>query len=351
MTEVVRRYGELPDGRPVRAARLGWEGGLQVEVLEYGAALSSILAPTRAGPPVETVLGFPDLQGWLDDRSYHGRLVGRVANRIAGAAFELDGQTWRTTANEGPNTLHGGAIGWGGRLWTLEAADARRAVLAYFSPDGEEGFPGEVRARVELELVADDTLEITWEARVDRSTPVAMTHHPYFNLSGLPRTPVLDHMLEVAAEAVTPVRPGLIPTGELLPVERTPFDLRRPRRLGDALSMQHQQLVIPRGYDLNWALRPEVAEGYDAAVPAAVLRSPESGVVLELSTDQPGLQVYSGQGLGFPFVPHGAVVLEPQDFPNAVNVPAFPSPLVEPEAPYRRRARYRFSAGPSGGEA
>lgn len=345
MAATVRAYGVLPDGRPVRAARLGGPGGLEVEVLEYGALLASLRAPAADGSgAVETLLGFGDLDGWTDDRAYHGRAIGRVANRIAGARFELDGESYRTTANEGPNTLHGGAVGWSGRLWTLECAEPRRAVLTYRSPDGEEGFPGAVDAAVTFSLVDDQVLEIVWEAQTDLPTPLAMTHHPYFNLSGRARTSVLDHTLQVAAQAVTPVRPGLIPTGELLAVERTPFDLRTPRRLGDMLAMQHQQLVIPRGYDLNWVLEPE----RDRAAAVAVLRSPLSGVSLHLSTDQPGLQVYSGQGLGHPFVPHGALVLEPQDFPDAVNTPAFPPVILRPGETYRRWARYRFAADAPG---
>ncbi|MBE7216933.1 MAG: galactose mutarotase [Caulobacteraceae bacterium] len=343
MTADVQRLGETPDGSAVHKVRLGGADGLSVELLDFGATLAAIHAPAASGPPIQVLLGYDDLQGWLDDRNYHGRVVGRVANRIAGARFDLDGETYRLTANQGPNTLHGGAVGWGGRPWRIEDASAERAILAYVSPDGDEGFPGEVRARVAFRLLGGDTLEIAWEARAERPTPVAMTHHPYFNLTGRPRTPVLDHTLQVAAQAVLPVRPGLIPTGETLEVERTPFDLRSPRRLGDVLAMQHPQLVIPRGYDLTWVLDPDRGEA-----PAAVLRAPETGLELHLSTDQPGLQVYSGQGLGHPFAPQGAVALEPQDFPNAVNTPAFPSVILRPGERYLRRARYRFLAGAPG---
>ena len=344
MSTNVRAYGVLSDGRAVRAVRLGRAGGVEVELLEYGAIVASLRAPVAQGEPIETLLGFPQLQGWVDDRDFHGRLIGRVANRIAAARFELDGESYHLVANQGPNTLHGGAVGWGGRLWTLEDAGPDHAVMSYVSPDGEEGFPGRVEARVEFTLEGDHTLHIVWEAATDRPTPFALTHHPYLNLSGRARTPILDHTLQVAAHAVTPVRAGLIPTGERLPVERTPFDLRRPRRIGDALAMQHPQLVLPRGFDLNWVLDAEACAGDAQGPAAAVLRSPQSGVELTLFTDQPGLQVYSGQGLGHPFIPHGALVLEPQDFPNAVNTPAFPSVILRPGEAYRRQARYRFAA-------
>ena len=343
----VRTYGELPDGRPVRAVRLGGPGGIEAEVLEYGATLSSLRAPVQgAAESIETLLGFPDLQGYLNDRDYHGRVVGRVANRIAAARFELDGETYRLAASQGPNTLHGGVVGWSGRLWRLEEASAERAVFSYVSPDGEEGFPGEVRARVSFD-VSGGTMDIVWEAEAGRATPVSMTHHPYFNLSGRPRAAVLDHSLQVRGSAICPVRAGLIPTGELMPVEHTPFDLRRPAVVGERLAMQHQQLVVARGFDHNWALDPEASRGL-AGEEAAVLRSPDTGLELHLSTDQPGLQVYSGQMLGHPFIPHGALVLEPQGFPNAVNTPAFPSTILRPGERYRHSLRYRFVAGAPG---
>jgi aldose 1-epimerase len=330
-------FGTLEDGRPATAVRLGWPGGLEVEVLDYGAIVRSLRAPTAAGP-VETVLGFDSLEAYVADRAYQGCVVGRCANRIDGARFAIDGETFRVTANEGPNCLHGGALGFGRRLWRFEApaSDGRSAALTYRSPDGEEGFPGQVDARIEFTLTAADTLVIAWAAQADRPTPVNLSHHLYFNLSGDPATPLLDHSLMIAAEAITPVRPDLIPTGALLPVEGTAFDLRTPRPIGEALAQGHPQLALGGGYDHNWALRPQ-------AGPAVRLRSPRTGLEMSLSTDQPGLQVYSGQGLTAPFAAHGGIALEPQGFPDAVNIPAFPDVVLRPGRTYRRHAAYRFA--------
>jgi aldose 1-epimerase len=336
-------FGVLDDGRPVRRVRLGRPGGVELEVLEYGAIVRSLRAPARHGP-VETVLGFADLAAYVADASYQGCVVGRCANRIGGARFTIDGERFAVTANEGANCLHGGAPGWNKRLWRFEAAgeDGRIASLAYASPDGEEGFPGAVAACVTFELLEPDALRITWAARTDRPTPVNLSHHFYFNLSGDPRHPVLDHELTVAAQAITPVRPDLIPTGELMPVAGTPFDLRRGRVIGEALAERHPQLVPAGGFDHNWAL--------DAgATPALSLRSPTTGLVLHVTTDQPGVQIYSGQGLGAPFVAHGALVVEPQGFPDAVNQPGFPQVVLRPGKVYRRSATYRFEAGPADG--
>ncbi|HTK36206.1 MAG TPA: aldose epimerase family protein [Caulobacteraceae bacterium] len=338
-------FGALVDGRAVRALRLAWPGGLELELLDYGAVVRSLRAPA-AGGMVEAVLGFPTVADYEADRGYQGCIVGRCANRIAGATFSIDGERFEVAANEGANCLHGGALGFSKRLWRFVEAgqDGRSATLAYDSPDGEEGFPGRVQARVAFALTAADTLTIVWEAETDRPTPVNLTHHLYFNLSGGPSRPALDHSLAIAGDQITPVRPDLIPTGERMDVAGTPFDLRSPRPLAEVLAGTHPQLAIAGGIDHNWVLR-------EAAGPAAVLRSPETGLSLQLSTDQPGLQVYGGQGLSGPFAPYGGVALEPQGFPDAVNQPRFPSVVLAPGHPYRRSASYRFVAGEAGEDA
>jgi aldose 1-epimerase len=234
--------------------------------------------------------------------------------------------------------------GFDKRLWRFEATsdtDERAAALTYISPDGEEGFPGELSARVNFTLIAADTLAIDYWATTDAPTPVNLTHHLYFNLSGDHRSPVLDHTLAIASGAITPVRPDLIPTGELMPVEGTSFDLRAPRPMGEALAEAHPQLTLARGFDHNWALEA-------GAEPAVRLRCPRTGVSLAMTTDQPGLQVYSGQGLGPPFAPFSGLALEPQGFPNAVNTPSFPTVVLRPGEIYRRRCLYRLGVGRAG---
>lgn len=333
-----RPFGTTRDGLAVTAAALSWPGGLAVEILDYGAVVRRVTVPTLDGP-VEAVLGFDSLADYEADRSYQGAAIGRCANRIEGAGFEIDGQTHQVTANEGATCLHGGSPGFDKRLWRFEdGADEQTLALTYVSADGEEGFPGTVRARVVFTLTAPDTLEIGYEATTDAPTPVNMTHHLYFNLSGDHRRPILDHELSIAGAAVTPVRPDMVPTGERLAVEGTPFDLRTARRVGEALGRTHPQTALAGGYDHNWALDP-------GAVTAVRMHSPESGVAMTLVTDQPGLQVYSGQGLAEPFGPFCGLALEPQGFPNAINTPAFPPVLLRPGQTYHRRAAYRFASG------
>lgn len=333
------RFGTLAGDRPVDLVRLAWPGAIEVEVIAYGAIVRRLRAPGPGGL-VDALLGFGELSAYEADRGYQGCAVGRCANRIAGAAFAIDGQTFEVAANEGPNCLHGGVLGFSKRLWRFAEIDpeGRFAVLAYDSPDGEEGFPGRVEARVAFTLVDHQTLEIAWEAVADRPTPVNLTHHLYFNLTGDFDRTILDHSLAVAGGHITPVQPDLIPTGDLRSVEATAFDLRRPRRLREVLGHREPQLVLGGGIDHNWVL--DAREG-----PAAVLMSPESGLVMSLTTDQPGLQVYSGQGLRAPFVRHGGIALEPQGFPDAVNRPDFPDVVLRPGHTYRRWARYRFAVG------
>ena len=335
-------FGRLSGGREVRMATLIWPGGLSVEVLEYGAAIHGIAVQMTRGS-IQAILRHNTLADYEADTAYLGPIVGRCANRIGGARFEIDGAPFKVHANEGPNCLHGGDPGFNKRLWRFAEPtdpDGLSTTLTYVSPDGEEGFPGRVEVRAAYTLIAADTLEIAYEASTDAPTPVNLSQHLYFNLSGEPGRDVLDHTLQIAGGAITPVRPDLIPTGERLPVGATPFDLRQPRRIGDALAEPHPQIALARGFDHNWALEP-------AAAPCLRLRSPESGLMLEIGTDQPGLQVYSGQDLPAPFAKHGAMVFEPQGFPDAVNQPGFPDVVLRPGRTYRHRSAYRFRTDPA----
>ncbi len=334
-------FDTLSGGRHVQMATLSWPGGaggLRVDILDFGATVHRIVAEGENGP-VDCVVGCKTLSDY-EQANYLGPVVGRCANRIDGATFRIDGETFHVAANEGANCLHGGPQGFDKRLWRFQSPSApeeRRVSLIYVSDDGEEGFPGRVEVRAVYELTGPDTLLVTYEARTDRPTPVNLSQHMYFNLSGDPRSDILDHTLKIAADAITPVQPDLIPTGELMPVARTPFDLRAPRRIGDALAEAHPQLDITKGFDHNWALNPD-------AEAALELHSPGSGLTLTIKTDQVGMQVYSGQGLEAPLFKHAGIVFEPQGFPDAVNQPGFPDVVLRPGQVYRHRSSYRFAA-------
>lgn len=341
-----RAIGTTRGGEPVQATTLSWPGGLQAEVWSRGAMLRSLSAPLPGGGRAEVLQAPADLTAAEADTAYHDLVIGPVANRVAGAGFTLDGRTSQLTPNEGPNLLHSGAVGWSRAPWRFTETTERRCVLEHRAP-AAGGYPADVAARVTVALLAADTLEITWEAQVSAPAPVAMTHHLYFNLSAGAEREVTAHELRVAAPAFTPVGPGLIPTGELRPVGGTPFDLRRSRRIAEVLAAARDDAQLrlgSGGLDLNWVLDRDTRE-------ALTLRSPASGLELHLSTDQPGLQLYSGQTLKPPFTPFSALAIEPQDLPNAVNQPNFPPVVVRPGAPYRRTARYRFAAGAPGPRA
>jgi aldose 1-epimerase len=328
-------FGTLPDGRTVQRISLGRPGALQVEILDYGATVHRLCAPTASGC-IETIPAYGDLAGYLAGKSYLNAAIGRYANRLAGGRFSIDGHAYQVSVNEGANTLHGGKQGFDKRIWRIVSVTPDRAVLAYTSPDGEEGFPGKVEVEASFSVTAD-TLTIAYTAVADRPTPVNLTQHFYFNLSGRPAKSILDHQVRIAGDAVTPVRDDLIPTGELRPVAGTVFDLREPKRVGDVAGSSDPQILIPKGIDHNWVLNKGVG-------PQVELHSPESGLTLEITTDQPGMQVYSGQGMSDPFFKNAAIAFEPQNFPDAPNHPNFPDSILRPGQTYRHTTAYRFKA-------
>lgn len=335
---MIRPFGRLADGRAVDAISLGSEHGLQFEVLTYGAILRRLTMPVR-GVRRDLILHFDHLEHYEADRAYVGSLVGRFGNRIAGSCFELDGMTHQLTANEGANHLHGGALGFGKRLWrVLEISESKpqRVVLGYLSPDGEEGYPGNVEATVEL-TVKSDALSITLSARSDAATPINLTYHPYFNLQTNPQLPATEQHLRIPANHYLPVVEGLIPTGQITPVEGTPFDFRASRRLQPPAVQADAQLAPGGGYDHCWVL----AKDADCA---CELASPNRDITLTMSGG-PGVQFYNGQFLArsHPGIGSG-VILEPQGFPNAPNEPRFPPAVLRPGELYRAGIEYRVVA-------
>jgi len=333
---MLRAFGTLADGRRVDAITLGRAQGLQAEVLTYGAILRRISYPV-GGTRRDLVLRFERLDDYVRDRAYVGALVGRFGNRIADSRFTLDGREHRVTANEGVNHLHGGALGFGKRPWSILEAGEERLVLGYTSPAGEEGYPGTLEATVALEA-QPAALKILLRATCDAPTPVNLTYHPYFNLAPDPHIDATRQWLRIPAAHYLPVRPGLIPTGELAPVEGTPFDFRAARLLAPPPVNSQPQLTTAGGYDHCWVL----SKGADCA---CELSSPTRDLTLTMHGSGPGLQFYNGQFLhrAHPAIGSG-VILEPQGLPNAPNEARFPDSILRPGETYEARIEYRLGA-------
>jgi aldose 1-epimerase len=345
-------YGRLPDGRPVELYTLTNANGLRVRLTNFGALTVSVETPDRAGRLADITLGCDTLAGWLADGSYFGATVGRYANRIARGRFTLDGRTCTLATNNGPNALHGGLIGFNKVLWTAtpESGPGRAGVrFTYLSPDGEEGYPGNLHVTALYSLGADNAFTAEFSATTDQPTVVNLAHHTYWNLGGLPGD-ILGHELLLAADHYTVVDDGLIPTGEIRPVAGTPLDFTTPTPIGARLAQ------VPGGYDHNYVLRNQ--SGRVEFV--ARVREPRSGRVLELHSDQPGVQFYSGNFLGggaagnagaqkgtgkggVAYARHAGLCLETQHYPDSPNHPAFPSTVLRPGETYRHVMIHKFT--------
>jgi aldose 1-epimerase len=336
---MMRPFGTLRDGRAVDAITLGMADGLQAEVLTYGGILRRLTLPTRNGVK-DLVLTLPDLAAYLSDTAFLGVIVGRFANRIENARFRLAGREYRLSVNDGSNHLHGGTHGFGKRLWrvlAVQRAPHPTLLLGLTSTDGEEGYPGTLEVTAEIGLEATE-LRLQLEAHCDAPTPVSLTWHPYFNLSGRPGRAVDDHELRMPASRYLPVLDsGLIPTGEIAEVSGTPFDFRTARPVRAPAPTTHPQLQKGGGFDHCWVL--DAQRDCDAE-----LHCPESGVTMRLQSERPAIQFYGGQMLPGAHAGVSGLCLEPQDFPNAVNEPAFPSVLLQPGKTWRSTFRYRFSS-------
>jgi aldose 1-epimerase len=335
---MMRPFGTLRDGRTVDVITLGAADGLQAEVLTYGGILRRLTLPARHGPR-DLVLSLPDLDAYVRDSAFLGVLVGRFANRIAQARFELGGRQHRLTANDGPHQLHGGTAGFGKRLWRVLAVQQSprpQILLGLTSTDGEEGYPGNLEVTAQITVEPSELL-LRFEARADATTPLSLTWHPYFNLSGDPVRPVGDQLLRLPASRYLPViDSALIPTGEIAQVAGTPFDFRALRPLQPPALASHPQLQKGSGYDHCWVLD----SGRDCD---AELQSAHSGITLRLHSERPAIQFYGGQMLPGAHPGVSGLCLEPQDFPNAVNEPHFPPALLQPGETWRSAFRYRFS--------
>lgn len=351
-------FGTLPDGREAAVYTLRHPSGFAAEISNFGGAVTRLFAPDREGRLADIVLGFDNVTDYAERSPFFGALIGRVGNRTAGGRFHLDGRDYVLANNNFPAGepchLHGGNLGFDKVLWDaapLEINGAPALRLGYTSPDGEEGYPGNLSVEVTYILGADQSLRIDYLATTDAPTPVNLTNHSYFNLRGEGNGTILDHEIQIHADHLTPVTRGLIPTGELTPIAGTPFDFNTARRIGDRIDDDDTQLKFGGGYDHNYVLRRDPSAGAEPLQLAATVYEPESGRVMDVLTTEPGMQFYSGNFLdgsltgksGQPYPFRSGLCLETQHFPDSPNQPQFPSIILRPGETYRSTTVYRFS--------
>ncbi len=341
-------FGKTAEGTPVELYVLTNGKGMTAKIMTYGGIVTELLAPDRDGKAGNVVLGFDDLKGYLAGHPYFGAITGRVANRIAGAKFTLDGKEYTLDANNGPNSLHGGKKGFDKVVWkgkALETAAGPALKLTYLSPDGEEGFPGNLATTVVYTLTNKNELKIDYTATTDKATPVNLTNHSYFNLAGPKSGSILGHELMIAASAYTPTDAALIPTGNVQKINGSPLDFTKPTAIGARIK---ELMTEPLGYDHNYVLRG----GGKGLVLAARVHEPKTGRVMEVHTTEPAIQLYTGNFLDGTQTGHGGVVyhqyqgfcLEAQHFPDAVHHANFPSIILRREKTYTQTTVYGFSA-------
>jgi aldose 1-epimerase len=341
-------------GQPVDLYTLTNTKGMTVKITNYGGIIQSIDVPDRRGRRANVALGFDNLDDYVTSSPYFGCITGRYANRIANGRFTLDGVTYQLAQNNGVNHLHGGNVGFDKRVWAARTAKRRDSValvLTYTSPAGEENYPGTLTTKVTYTLTDRNEIRMDYHATTDAATIVNLTNHTYFNLAGEGSGTIEDHVLELEARRYTPVDATLIPTGEIAPVARTPFDFTRPTAIGQRIRDAHPQIVIGQGYDHNFVLdrRPED----ESLKLAARVSEPRGGRVLEILTTEPGIQFYSGNFLDGTLVGTSGRVyrqtdgfaLETQHYPDSPNQPNFPSTVLRPGEEYETTTIYRFSAG------
>ncbi|UCG87254.1 MAG: galactose mutarotase [Gemmatimonadota bacterium] len=346
-------FGQLPDGTPVDAFTLTNANGVVVRAITYGGIITSLRVPDRNGQFDDVVLGYDDLAGYLEENPYFGAIIGRYGNRIAGGRFTIDGQTYTLATNNGPNHLHGGVTGFDKVVWQaepFERGDSVGVVFSYASPDGEEGYPGNLDVRVTYTLTAANELVFDYYAITDKPTPVNLTQHSYFNLAGDGRGDVLGHQLMINADHFTPVDSTLIPNGAIAPVAGTPFDFRSATAIGARIDQDEAQLRNGLGYDHNFVLN----RGDSAVTHAAQVYEPRTGRSMDVYTTEPGVQFYSGNFLdgsitgkaGRVYRHRYGFCLETQHFPNSPNQPDFPSTILQPGDEYRSTTTYVFGVRP-----
>jgi aldose 1-epimerase len=339
------------DGTPVDIYTLRNHHGAEARISNYGGIVVSLKVPDKNGQLADVVLGYDKLEDYLKETPYFGALIGRYGNRIAKGRFTLDGVTYQLATNNYPNALHGGLKGFDKRVWeatVLNGPEGPGLELHYTSRDGEEGYPGTLTVKAVYRLTPDNALRLDYTATTDKDTVLNLTQHSYFNLAGQGSGDILKHEVMMPADRYTPVDSTLIPTGELAPVEGTPFDFRKPTAIGARINQENEQLKFGKGYDHNWVFNKKIG---DLTLLARVTE-PSSGRILEVLSTEPGLQFYSGNFLDGTLKGKGGKVynfrngfcMEPQHFPDSPNQPNFPSVVLKPGQVYKNTIIYRFSA-------
>lgn len=346
-SDMNKSFGRLNNGREVYLYTLQNNNGMQMKVTNYGATILSLTAPDREGKFEDVVLGYENAQDYEMGDSYFGAIVGRYGNRIGKGKFTLEGREYQLSINNGPNHLHGGTIGFNKVIWNAEDIKESLITFKYTSADMEQGYPGNVELTVTYTLTDNNELKIDYRGTTDETTILNPTHHSYFNLSGDPNKTILDHELMIKADKFTPVDSTLITTGEIAAVENSPFDFRTSKPIGRDIETDNEQLHYGNGFDHNWVLN-----NYNGEVRSvALLYEPVSGRLMEVLTDQPGIQFYSGNFLngsalgkkGITYQFRTGLCLETQHYPDSPNKPEFPSVILQPGEAYIHTTIYRFA--------
>ncbi len=341
-------FGQSPSAVPVSLFTLVNAHGMLVKITNFGGIITEVRVPDRAGEFADVTLGFDSIEPYYKEAPYFGALIGRFGNRIAAGKFELDGKSYTLAANNGVNHLHGGLVGFDKVVWNADTFTTQHSsglTLKYLSVDGDEGYPGNLQVTVTYELTNDNEILVKYHAVTDKPTPINLTQHAYFNLAG--KGDVLGHEVMINADQYVPISNAQIPTGELSSVANTPFDFRTPHLIGERIAQDHEQLKNGNGYDHNYVLNKSTPKELSLA---ARVTEPHSGRVLEVFTQEPGIQFYSANyldgsltGKGWHYTRYSGFCLEPQHFPDSPNRPAFPNTILRPGEEYTSTMSYKFS--------
>lgn len=342
-----RKFRKTINNEEINLYLLENKNDMKVYLCNFGARVVAITFPDKSGKTTDLTLGFDNIHDYQNINCNFGATIGRYANRISLAQFPLEGNNIRLTANNGQHCLHGGEYGWQTKTFKTKNITDSSIVFSYTSPDGDEGFPGNVSSEIKYSLTSNNELHISYYATTDKTTVINLTNHTFFNLSGNPGKTVLDHILYINASRYTPIDSTMIPTGKIETISGTPLDFRNPSVISSKIDFEYEQIKYAKGYDHNWILDTDG----NIEVPAASLYSPQTGIMMEVFTDEPGIQVFTGNAFngsfngrkGIPYKDRPSVCFETQHFPDSPNNPQWPTTILKPKETYHSNCIYKFS--------